>query len=115
MKRFQVAQAHLSKKLPLSPTSKDPPSGDESPLKSQYQESEFEIKHLGQGANGGGVSPLSKTNQAKVYDFCYRPHEIQGVRVRKEREYAIKTSKGIVGSPQRSQQRNINKLFDSHR
>jgi hypothetical protein len=60
-------------------------------------------------------APATRTVQAHLYEYNYRPYEEKNVKARKEREQQEKMAKGILDPPSTITNRQINKLFDSRK
>tara|TARA_B110000285_G_C15107141_1_gene608708 strand:- start:863 stop:1246 length:384 start_codon:yes stop_codon:yes gene_type:complete len=56
--------------------------------------------------------PFQLTDKAKQYDFLHRPFDDKIVQATKERDLFKKQMYGIRGSPDKSNYRYINKIFD---
>lgn len=54
-------------------------------------------------------------HQAANYDFAYRPFEEKMIKQKKKKDLIEKQRNGYVGSPEKSNERFINKLFDFRR
>lgn len=54
-------------------------------------------------------------DQALKYKFLFRPHEDKTIKQKEERDWEQKKKKGVIGDPNRTALRLINKIFDVNR
>jgi hypothetical protein len=59
--------------------------------------------------------PYQLTDVAKAYDFIHRPFDDKIIQATKDRDLFKKQMYGIRGSPEKSNYRYINKIFDHGR
>ena len=58
---------------------------------------------------------VHNTTKARYYEYLYRPVEDKIEKGKRARDYQRKTEFGITGSPKRTGQRMLSKIFDSRR
>lgn len=62
-----------------------------------------------------GINNYRLTHVAANYDFAYRPFEDKMLLQKKDKKLLEMTENGIRGSPEKSKERFINKIFDHQR